>query len=85
MKDLEKHLKNKVGLPEGKLIPGIYTNGFVSFTIQHIRDGIVLLYANSDIPYLAISEDEPLEISETALTELFRELLADFRLTHAGV
>ena len=84
MDELKEYLMNKVGLPEGRLIPGVYTNGFASFTIQHIREGKVLLYANTDIPYLEISEDEPLEIGEKGLMELFRDLLADFRLTHAG-
>ena len=85
MEKLEKHLRNRVGLKDGKLIPGVYTNGFVSFTIQHIREGNVLLYANTDIPYLGISEDESLEILEKELTEMFLEVLEDFSLTHAGV
>jgi hypothetical protein len=80
MKEIENILREQVGLPEGRLIPGVYTNGFVSFSIQHIRQGKVLLYANTDIPYLEISEDEALEIGEKALEELFLELLADFRL-----
>ncbi len=71
-----------MGLKEGRLIPGVYTNGFVSFSIQHIRQGEVLLYANSDIPYLGISEDEGLEIAEKELEKMFLEVLGDFRLTH---
>jgi hypothetical protein len=84
MKETEKYLRDQVGLPDGKLVPGVYTNGFVSFTIQHILEGRVLLYANTDIPYLEISEDEPLEIGERDLEKLFGDLLADFRLTYAG-
>jgi len=79
MKNIEDYLRKKIGLTEGHLVPGVYTNGFVSFTIQHIRSGKVLLYANTDIPYLEVSEDEAREIAVKELEELFLELLADFR------
>jgi len=82
MNEIENYLREQVGLKEGRLIPGVYTNGFVSFSIQHIRQGEVLLYANSDIPYLGISEDEGLEIAEKELEKMFLEVLGDFRLTH---
>jgi hypothetical protein len=82
MKNIEVYLREQVGLTDGYLVPGVYTNGFVSFTIQHIRNGKVLLYANTDIPYLEISEDEAREIAEKELEKLFLELLADFRFKH---
>lgn|GEM_PF-3967773 len=81
MRNIEEHLRRQVGIPEGKWVPGVYTNGFVSFTIQRIHGEEVLLYANSDIPYLGLSEDEALRIELEELTVLFGELLADFRLT----
>lgn len=84
MKNVEKHLAEQLGLPDDSIVPGVYTNGFVSFTIVHIKNNNVLLYANADIPYLNISEDDSLEITEKKMLSLFQDILADFRLTHAG-
>ncbi len=81
MEEIAKYLKERVGLPEGKPVTGIYTNGFVSFTLQHISEGKALIYANTDIPYLELSEDESREMGLEELTTLFVDLLGDFRLT----
>ncbi|MCD6202019.1 MAG: hypothetical protein J7K46_09465 [Bacteroidales bacterium] len=84
MEKIKKNLAVKIGLPGDTLIPGVYTNGFVSFTIMKIVEENVLLYANADIPYMNISEDDSLEIAEHDLYEMFGDILSDFRLTHAG-
>ncbi len=83
MKKIKRAIAGKVGLPDGRLIPGVYTNGFVSFTIMNIRKDIVLLYANADIPFMNISEDDALEIPLDELNGMFNDLLSDFRIKHA--
>ena len=83
MENIKNHLSPS-GKYSGKdLVPGNYSNGFVGFTIMHITHDKVLLYANSDIPFLHLSEDESLEMDKEKFEQFFNDILSDFRLTHA--
>ena len=83
MKKITDHLSKHVPRTTTEIHKGTYTNGFVGFTIVRILKGKVLLYANADIPFLDISEDESLELAEDEILEMFNDVLADFRFTHA--
>ena len=84
MKNITDHLRKQVPRKTTEIHKGTYTNGFVGFTIMRIEKGRVLLYANADIPFLNISEDESLELAEDEILEMFKDVLADFRFTHAA-